>query len=225
MNDKPPRSETGETEQLRFQLETLDRYCRMMGQEIHDGLSQALTASHLQLQAFLGKHPDLADDEQLRRASQYLSKAMAEARLLITRCAPASLDRRGLAEVLRDLIRECREESRTEVRLTIDPPDMRPSEDMSVAAYRIVQEATGNALRHASPSQVTVEVLAEEDLLRIRVTDNGCGFDLSAIPNDRYGVRGIIERAKFAGGRAEVHSTPGEGTVVEAELPLGSMVS
>ena len=93
--------------------------------------------------------------------------------------------------------------------------------DISLAAYRIVQEALGNVAKHAGTGDVKVLAWSDRRLLSVRVEDRGVGFKLDELP-EVYpgGIKGMKGRAMVVGGRLSLTSTPGEGTVVSAELPL-----
>jgi len=76
-----------------------------------------------------------------------------------------------------------------------------------------------NAARHAKVTTVSLYAEAEDDQLTVFVRDRGAGFNLSEVDDDRHGVRGsIIGRMQRHGGRAQVRSTPGEGTEVELTM-------
>ena len=88
-------------------------------------------------------------------------------------------------------------------------------------AYRVAQEAIGNARRHAAPSRVTVQLTREHEELVVRVSDDGQGFDpdgVGARPGHR-GLLGARERAEAAGGIVELTSRPGGGTTVTCRVP------
>ena len=93
------------------------------------------------------------------------------------------------------------------------------------AAVRIVQEALSNAGRHAGARSVRVSLGETGGAAVVEVADDGRGFDASVRDVDRvreahFGLAGLRERADALGGRAEVASAPGRGTVVRARLPL-----
>ena len=91
---------------------------------------------------------------------------------------------------------------------------------IEIGLYRIVQEALTNVLNHAHAQQVSVQMIALPDHLELTVTDDGCGFDPTAIAEGRYGLIGINERVKLLGGKVVVMSSPGEGTQLEVTIPL-----
>jgi signal transduction histidine kinase len=97
--------------------------------------------------------------------------------------------------------------------------------ELEIGAFRLVQEAVTNTLRHAAASRVDVEVTREGDVLRLEVRDDGRGFDVetarrAATRGAHLGLVGMRERLRGLGGTLDLRSAPGEGTVVAAKLPL-----
>ena len=80
----------------------------------------------------------------------------------------------------------------------------------------MVQESLSNVARHAGAAHVRVELGRDHGRPVVRVVDDGRGF--AGAPGDRLGLVGMRERARLAGGRLEIHSTPGRGTAVELRL-------
>src|SRR4029079_11843353 len=88
------------------------------------------------------------------------------------------------------------------------------------AIFRIIQEALTNARRHSRARRVEIDLSATDERVHVSVRDWGVGFDPSIVSNERYGLRGIRERAKVLEGTAAVRSAPGQGTTIEVEFPL-----
>ncbi|HET9112184.1 MAG TPA: sensor histidine kinase, partial [Ktedonobacterales bacterium] len=93
---------------------------------------------------------------------------------------------------------------------------------IEIGIYRIAQEALTNVTRHAQATRAHLELTMTPEKLRCVIDDNGRGFDPASIPSDRYGVRGMSERARLLGGELRVASAPGEGTRIEVIIPLGT---
>jgi signal transduction histidine kinase len=104
------------------------------------------------------------------------------------------------------------------VEVDMDGADAEVPPAVELTAYRIVQEALTNAVRHAGAASVRVALRREPDLLRVEVSDDGRG--LPADPPPGMGLRGMRERAESLGGRLTLAARAGGGTRVEAELPL-----
>ena len=93
--------------------------------------------------------------------------------------------------------------------------------DISLCLYRIIQESLGNVVRHSQASAARVELVTDTDGLKLTITDNGQGFDINeAKRTDGLGLVSMEERMRLLQGRIEVDSSPGQGTRVEATVPL-----
>jgi len=126
---------------------------------------------------------------------------------------------------LGDLVDEAREASGSAARLIVSGPVTRLDPGVELAAYRIVQEALTNARRHAPGAAVDVELRYADDVLRLRVRDNGPGPPdppVGAGLPTGHGLLGMRERAAAAGGSLRAGEAPGGGFCVEAELPAES---
>jgi signal transduction histidine kinase len=87
------------------------------------------------------------------------------------------------------------------------------------AVVAAAREALVNAARHAGVQTVSLYAEVETDELSVFVRDRGKGFDISGVEESRHGVRGsIIGRMQRHGGKAEIRSTPGEGTEVRLTM-------
>ena len=99
------------------------------------------------------------------------------------------------------------------------------TKEVEINLYRIVQESLNNILKHAHATEATVTLTRDANTLRLRITDNGRGFEASAPAAELgagsgFGLAGMAERARMAGGQLEVTSRPGHGTTVAAWAPI-----
>jgi signal transduction histidine kinase len=145
-------------------------------------------------------------------------------RRLIADLRPSALDELGLGPALEALGERTSMASAVSVELNInlesdtDPDSGRLASETEDTIYRLVQEALNNAVQHGETDRARVDVTESERLLRVRVSDEGCGFDPNAA-SDGFGLVGMRERIGLAGGTLELQSAPGDGTTIVAELP------
>lgn len=206
---------------------------RRLARELHDGLGQTLTALTHQLERLREKlggnvPADLAAwlDDSVEMARLALNESRELSRLL----RPPVLDDLGLAAALSWLARTLEQRTGLKVELTLDPLDERLDPDLETLVFRIIQEALTNVLRHAGADRAQVAVHRAGESLELRVADAGRGFDprtvlsgggaVSATAAAGSGLRGMRDRLELFGGRLEITSTPGQGTVVSAMVPL-----
>lgn len=200
------------TEQVITAQETERR--RLAG-DIHDGISQRLVTLSYHLDAagytLLTDPPGAA--QQLARARELVDLTLDEARSAIGGLRPPVLDDLGLAGALASLARGV-----PEVQVTLDLADVRLAEHVEIALYRIAQECLQNIVKHSRAATVGVRFDTSGDTIRLSVTDDGVGFDTTAVDDERYGMRSMIERAELVGGSLRVVSRPGSGTTVSVTV-------
>jgi signal transduction histidine kinase len=196
-------------------VEAGDAERRRVERNLHDGAQQRLVALALALRRARGQlPPDTAPELEatLEGASEQLSDALAELRALARGIHPAVLTEAGLAAALRTLARE----SPVPVTVTV-LLDERLPETVEAAAYFLAAEALANVAKYARADAVRLTAVAGAGLLRVEIIDNGVG---GADPGAGSGLRGLADRLAAVGGALEIHSPPGKGTRLVAELPL-----
>jgi two-component system, NarL family, sensor kinase len=198
-----------------------------LAREIHDTLAQGLTATALQLEsadALLDSGSDARKARgPLRRALSLTQSNLEEARRSVLDLRAAPLERRPLSEALKALVERWEAETGIGARYTAVNGSRPLPPRVEAALYRICQEALTNVARHAEAGRVRVRLVATPQEVRLSVEDDGRGFDASSVPGDRHGLVGMRERAQMLGGVLEVRSSPGEGTHVEASVPLETL--
>jgi signal transduction histidine kinase len=191
-----------------------------MARELHDILAHSITALSLQLQAVgaLLDHDPAEAKAQLREAQVSTRNSAHEVRRAIQALRATPLQDLGLAEALRQLCRAQAERTGAKFDCAIaEILALDPLTEQTV--YRIAQEALANAERHAAATQVAVALgVTPARQLRLTIQDNGVGFDVGAMPPGHFGLIGMAERARDAGGELTVQSESGKGTRVELEI-------
>jgi PAS domain S-box-containing protein len=191
-----------------------------IGQELHDDLSQRAAVLALRLSDLSRNHhanpPLKREFDRMREQVVELCKDMAR---VSHQLHPVTLTRLGLAVALRSLCEQVTDDQRS-VLFRCDG-ELPPIEDrLSIALYRIAQEALRNALTHSGASCIDVELRATETDISLSIRDTGRGFDVASTAADGLGLSGMIERMKNAEGDLTILSRPGNGTAVIATAPL-----
>jgi PAS domain S-box-containing protein len=199
-----------------------------VARELHDSLGQFLSALNLRLsiaQSLNGILPTVS--EELARLRDLAGPIDREVDRLTMELRPPALEHLGLADALHRYTQEWTTISGIEVDVLVTGLDEdRLTPAIETTAYRIVQEALTNVLKHAQASSVSVIVERRPSVLRVIVEDDGVGFDFSQGEGDGAGGRqvgliGMTERATLAGGELTIESAPGAGTTVYLHIPLG----
>jgi signal transduction histidine kinase len=200
-------------ESRRRVVSAADETRRKIERNLHDGSQQRLVTLSLELQAIYAGGdcpPELRG--QLERIVVGLAGLQDELREISRGLHPAVLSRAGLRPALRSLARR----APLPVELAADV-DGRLPEPVEVAAYYVVSEALTNAAKHSGASVAEVTVAVSDDVLRVRVQDDGAG---GADAAKGSGIIGLRDRVEALGGTMTVASPPGQGTSIVAEIPL-----
>jgi two-component system sensor histidine kinase UhpB len=201
--------------------------------EIHDELNASLIAARLESQSILHLADKLSPGpaiEEIKAKSQSITKLTldlyASGRRLVRRLRPEVLDMLGLHGAVEEMIRlydsshdECSFEFHSEGDFT------RLESELAISAYRIVQEALSNVMKHATATHCRVSLALSEadDTLFIEIADDGAGFDPStatAKTDSGIGIIGMRERVYAVGGKIVFDSKKGKGTTVSITFPL-----
>jgi signal transduction histidine kinase len=198
-----------------------------LAREIHDTLAQQLTGIVLELEAadtLLNRGSERRAKSSVERARELARGALQEARSSVWNLRPAPLSATGLVAAIGHEVEAWEERTGIPARFKARavPPHPPLSPTAEVALLRIGQEALSNAARHGKPEHVDVELRAHAQELILSIRDDGVGFDpaASAPREDCFGLDGMAERARNAGGSLTVVSAPGHGTTVTTRLPF-----
>jgi PAS domain S-box-containing protein len=217
-------------EQLRSEQRLLQQLLRaherdrqLLAYEIHDGLVQEVTGALMHLETFYGKlpPPEPQADQEFKLALKLLRATIDEARRVISGLRPPILDEQGIVAAVEYLINEHTALDSTIVDFQHAVQAQRFDALVDGTIYRIVQEALSNIRRHSRARRAAVSLTQAGDRLRLEVRDDGVGFDLDRVAENRFGLEGIRERARLLRGTAQIESAPGRGTRILVDLPAG----
>lgn len=191
-----------------------------LARELHDSVTQTLFSMKLAAESanVLIDDDAAAARAQLVHMQELARQASTEMRSLVFELRPPELEIEGLIPTLRKHIEVLRRVHSVDIQIHHRGDRiLNPVEEKEV--FRIIQEALNNAIRHAHAAEIVVEVVLEDDKLRVSVADDGVGFDPDAPRKTRrLGLLSMTERAQGLGGELSVSSRPGRGTVVTLEL-------
>lgn len=197
-----------------------------IARELHDELGQELSALRYELR-FTRKRYEKEPGEiatNLEEMEELLRRTAVTTRNLVSELRPKVLDDLGLPAAVQWLAERTKARGNLDLRILIaselPPLDGR----IATVAFRVLQEALTNLVRHAQARRAEVEVLAAEGRLELRVTDDGIGLRAAQARDNRsgghVGLIGMRERALAVGGKVEIREPQSGGTEVRAWLPL-----
>ncbi|MEV4743644.1 GAF domain-containing sensor histidine kinase [Streptomyces sp. NPDC049555] len=195
-----------------------------LAHELHDAVSQKLFSLRLTAQAataLVDRDPARAKDA-LGEVARLAAEAADELRAAVVELRPAGLDEDGLAATLRAQVKVLDRAHAARVTFATHGVRALPAAQEE-ALLRVAQEALHNALRHSGAGRVEVALTRLGPGAALRVSDDGCGFDPSAVrrAGRHLGLVSMRDRAHGVGGRLTVDSEPGKGTTIEMEVPGG----
>jgi signal transduction histidine kinase len=191
-----------------------DESRRRIERDLHDGTQQQLVSLMLELRAAESSRPCEGCDlhAHLQRTGQSLDGVLETLREISRGIHPAILSKAGLGPAVRVLSR------RSTVPVELDlRAERRLPEHIEMAAYYVVSEALANTAKHALASVVTVELDAQDAMLRLVIRDDGIG---GADPGQGSGLIGLVDRIEALGGRLDIASPARKGTSLSIEIPL-----
>ncbi|WP_329430544.1 HAMP domain-containing protein [Streptosporangium sp. NBC_01495] len=188
-----------------------------IARELHDSISQDLFSLSLLAAGMRRAAPD-----RLRREAESMertaTRAMREMQALLLELRPVALEDAGLSPAIEELCRAYETRLGLRVHTRLDDVALGPATEHAV--LRLVQEALGNAVRHADPGLVEIRLTRDGETARVEIHDDGTGFDpATATAGHGIGLRLMRERVEELGGAFTLTTAPGHGTTVVVTLP------
>ena len=194
-----------------------------LSREIHDTLLQGLVGVALQFEA-IANEPAMVSPtakDQIRGVRRRIEECIREARQAISDLRQSATDGRDLVTALRKDAANATAGNDLKVDLVVTGTPQPCSTEVQEQFVKIGREAVMNSVRHARATRVHMELRYEPTMLRLRISDDGSGFDSSSATDHsaHYGLVGMRERAESVGGSINVVSRPGLGTSLDVCVP------
>jgi len=202
-----------------------------IARDLHDETGQALTAIGMGLRGLSTALTNNRNRDQaiktLRHLETLAADSLHELQRLIADLRPSHLDDLGLPAALRWYAGIVQERTGLKIMVDIEGDELLISSALKIAVFRIVQEALNNITKHAQAKDVYIKLEYRPKHVVVSIRDDGVGFDLDTVRMSRthrpsLGLAGMQERAALVKGEVSIQSSPGQGTLVEAKLPLYS---
>ncbi len=191
-----------------------------LARALHDEFGALLTAAKLdvaRLKARLTVNlPDAA--ERFEHLTATLNSVIVMTRKIVEDLRPSSLSHLGLTASLEILTREFEENNKIAVTTDFEHVEMSSAKQLTV--YRLVQESLTNIAKYAQATQVVASLRQFDGYITVEVKDDGIGFKIADVGLKSHGILGMRHRIEAAGGRLNISSPIGHGTLVSAVLPV-----
>jgi len=226
MLEQQVRQRTAELEQSRAQIQllsihnarSLEQERTRVSRELHDEMAQQLAALRMEvslLRRFSGAAPP-GEELPVQPLVARVDAIIRSIRELVTQLRPPALDG-GLCAAIEWMSARFEQQSGIPCRLELQECAAFADQDAATMAFRVVQESLTNVRRHAGATAVRIVLATQAGISRLEIIDDGVGFE----PGQRqagYGLLGMQERVTALGGRLEITSAPGRGTVVRVTI-------
>jgi two-component system, NarL family, sensor histidine kinase DevS len=208
------------TARLRERLDALalSEERERIARDVHDSIVQDLFAVGLTLQTLAGRSGDERTATELEEIADRVDDAISSLRALIMdlrRDEPS----RDLAEIVREMVAELSGPFGQHVGVEVNHRSFMPSGRLLEDILAVTKEATSNALRHSEADEIGVKIDEIGESVVISVIDNGTGFD-PELQSRGMGLANIQARSRGLGGRVDISTAPGAGTILEIVLPI-----
>ena len=196
---------------------------RSLSRELHDEVGQALSAVLIELRNLSGGLTSRSEEQSRRHVETIkglVENTVGVVRNMALLLRPSMLDDLGLIPALKWQARETSKNTSMDVSVAAELDSDELPDDYKTCIYRVVQEALHNCARHSHATSVRIRVEQRPDRLLLNIHDDGRGFDVRHTKG--LGLLGVQERVTRLGGTCQIHSQPGSGTTLSAELPFTS---
>ena len=227
-NSMLDRLEAARHEQTMQILQAQEEERRRIALELHDETGQSLTALLIHTEVLKRSIASMPEEtcqsltQGLQRLEQLTQRTLDNIRVLAQQLRPSVLDDLGLLAAFRWLVEDSSQRLHLEVELAIEGREEvfhhLPS-TYETTLFRIAQESLTNIARHAHTQHASIVLKEDQCSLSLQIQDWGCGYDLTEHRRSS-GVIGMYERATLLKGNLAIHSHPGQGTTVQATLPM-----
>jgi PAS domain S-box-containing protein len=197
---------------------------RRIAVDLHDHVSQSLAVAKLRLETLREKASEYGLQEPVKEIRELINESIQQTRSLITELSPSVLYELGFTAAVEWLTEQIKTKYGVNIELKNDLQIRRIDQDIQILLFQGVRELLLNIVKHAKANHASVSIREIGDHIRIRVMDDGVGFDKARLGNGMdseggFGLFSMRERLDHFGGRLDIHTRPGKGTSVTVEAP------
>lgn len=201
-----------------------------LARDLHDGPTQSIAAIVMRLnfiKMVVQKKDYEKAYEEIEKVEEIAQRTTTEIRTMLFAMRPVILETQGLLPALEQYADRMNSNEAFRVRVVNRGYDGQLGAVAEGVVFAIVEEAVGNAKKHAQATEIRISLVVKQDSLMVEIRDNGVGFDVAATQStyDQRSSLGLInlqERAELVGGECVIESARGKGTAVRAEIPLSA---
>ncbi len=215
-------TEKVEDQEKRIQ-DIIEQERNRLARELHDSVSQQLFAASMMMSAIneTKQQSEIENDreaKQMKLVEEMIHQSQLEMRALLLHLRPVALKNKTLQEGIEELLIELSQKVTLDINWKVEsfPLDKGVEDHL----FRILQESVSNTLRHSKASKFEVLLVKRDDLIILRIVDDGIGFEVNEMKAGSYGMQNMHERAVEVGGTLKVISVKNKGTRLEVKVPV-----
>jgi PAS domain S-box-containing protein len=208
-------------------LLTQEEERKRISRELHDEIVQTLVGINVHLASLTMKAPVNLKNlrKKITRTQRLVEKSVTIVHRFARELRPTVLDDLGLIPALESFIKDFTKRTNIRIHFTAFAMVEQLNSTQRTVLYRVAQSALANVHKHAKASKVKVSISKLQGAIRLEIHDNGKSFEMERVlfakRHKRLGLLGSRERVEMVGGRFGVESSPGQGTTISAEIPIG----
>jgi two-component system, NarL family, sensor histidine kinase LiaS len=214
-------TEKVEDQEARIQ-EIIEQERNRLARELHDSVSQQLFAASMMMSAINTTKQTTNEEDreakQLKMVEEMIHQSQLEMRALLLHLRPVALKNKTLQEGIEELLIELSQKVTMEIKWKVEafPLDKGIEDHL----FRILQESVSNTLRHSKANKLEVLLIKRDEIVILRIVDDGVGFEVDNMKAGSYGMQNMHERALEVGGTLKVISVQSKGTRLEVKVPV-----
>lgn len=200
---------------------------RRIAQDLHDDIGTMLSLTKLslnQLSKMVGNSGNEKEDQIMKKSQTLVEETILHVRRITRDLVPTTLERFGLMEAIEEFIHKLEEDNNLAITFQANTDDFpRQGQKLELTLYRIMQELVNNAIKHASCSKIDIRLEINDQMIGLKVTDNGVGFDPEKIKENNLaglGLLGIESRLAIVNGTVQYEKPEKGGASAFAQIPM-----
>jgi signal transduction histidine kinase len=209
---------------LETELEIQEQTFQFISKEIHDNVSQCLSLAHLTLNCI-----DLTDrtaaKKDLTKSIEQISKALNDLNNLSKSLDSDIIESYGLVAAIVFEVEKWERIFENKIQIKVEGSAAHLGSMKELFVFRIIQESLNNIIKYAKAKNINLNICYEIDTFKINISDDGVGFDLSSIYDNKTlgkmaGLKNMKQRAETLNGSLQIETNPQKGTVINVEIPI-----
>lgn len=225
-------NEKAEEQESKIQ-EMISQERNRLARELHDSVSQQLFAASMMMSAInetkaltqpateqttFKNSAAEREAKQLKMVEEMIHQSQLEMRALLLHLRPVALKGKSLQEGLEELLIELKQKVTMDIHWKVEA--FQVDKGVEDHLFRILQESVSNTLRHAKANKLEVLLIKRDEMVIMRISDDGVGFDVQDSKAGAYGLQNMYERAGEVGGTLKIVSLKNKGTKLEVKVPI-----